>query len=68
MTCLSIIIVILLMSNLPSALCLLGEGLRGPPPCISCHVCGGCGFLFFLFWDDISILAWGVRRVGWFML
>ena len=23
-----------LTSNLPSSLCLLGEGLRGPPPCI----------------------------------
>ena len=32
------------------------------------HLCGGCGFLFFLFWDDISSLAWGVRRVGRLML
>ena len=34
MNSLSALIVILLTSNLPSALCLLGEGLRGPPPCI----------------------------------
>ena len=31
---LSVLIVILLASNLPSILCLFGEGLRGPPPCI----------------------------------
>ena len=35
MTHLTVVIVILLTSNLPSALCLLGEGLRGPPPCIT---------------------------------
>ena len=35
---LTIVIVILLTSNMPSALCLLGEGLRGPPPCINCYV------------------------------
>ena len=32
---LTVVIVILLTSNLPSALCLLGEGLRGAPPCIT---------------------------------
>ena len=35
MNCLSVLIVILLTSNLLSALYLLGESLRGPPPCIN---------------------------------
>ena len=35
MNCLSILIVILLTSILPYNQCLFGEGLRGPPPCIS---------------------------------
>ena len=34
MNSLSVVIVILLTSNLPSCMCLFGEGLRGPPPCI----------------------------------
>ena len=32
---LTVVIVILLTSNLPSSMCLPGEGLRGPPPCIN---------------------------------